>query len=191
MRKRIECFLTVHDRCIRNIPLFFEYIPRYVSLEHILTICVIVLVRAMQRFIGSLSTKTIHRHRDDIEIISINPNLPIPRSRILLQCHAFESVRAIFQVEDPVLGWQADFNLPPYAVFDLGQDQHPIPVLQLPVVAMGMVAYTLDWHNNWRIEITAPRLRFLYRGEQNPIIFLHLRLIQQIQTSLLAEQVGV
>ena len=171
---------------------------RYVSFDwNILTLHVIVVIlfKAMPpaQFISSLSTKTINLdRRHDIQIISIDPNQPIPHSRIVLGCEAVGVGMVTFQIQDAGAVWHGLHHMPPYVVFNLGPAHHPdLLIPTLPVVAIeGDFAHLIDWVNNWRLVITAPHLRFAYHNlPHNPILFSELHLVQQTQASLLAEQV--
>jgi hypothetical protein len=96
-------------------------------------------------FIGSFSTKYIGHPRDDIQIVSIDPQFHWPASRLSLRCEATFVGNIVwearFQPWDPYIPVLAQ---PPYALTTHGSMfEDPIPAQNAPVLFSMDGQYTL------------------------------------------------
>jgi hypothetical protein len=150
-------------------------------------------------FIGSFTTKTMLQTRNDIDIVSINPQIPFPASRLSLRCQALLVGQVIWEVwNQPQNDYLPMLGIPPYQLITEGSmflppvPAHPIPIILAPGGQFNLLP--ANWHNNCYIEIIPAYLRFRYTPRatnQNPnpapILFRRLRFLPQIQSSIRAE----
>lgn len=142
------------------------------------------------KWIGSFSTKMIALEQGDIEIVSVDPNNPMPWAQILLHCDAIHVGHVIFQIHPNATPWVSQPGVPPFSTCDLGMIGHPqTPVQILHSIALaGHSFYPANWTHNMHFEITPqqPHLCFRYQPPPKngqvfpPIYFCHLWSIQQI-----------
>jgi hypothetical protein len=159
------------------------------------------MVAALPRepFIGLFTTKSVGHARVDIEIISLNPLMPFPPSRLSLWCRGTFVGRVIWEVwNPPTQTYLQVLGFPPYQLVTRGSMFHPPhALLVLPLLldmGMGFSFLPADWHHNSYLKILPQfgHIFFKYTPPptaQNPapIYFRRLRFISQIQTSMKAE----
>ena len=161
------------------------------------------LVKAMPRepFIGSFMTKTWEHACVDIKIVSINPQIIFPASRLSLWCHDTFLGRVIWEAwYQPANNYVAVLGFPPFrlmtrgSMFNVPHAPQALPVLL--DVGANFTFIPADWHHNCYLEFLAGNghLRFRYWPQPTPqhpnpapILFRRLRFIPQIQTSTKAE----
>jgi hypothetical protein len=150
------------------------------------------------QWIGSFSTKTANTKRVDIEIVNLDPNNPLPNTRILLYCIDASRVGHIIWQTMIAGQWVSLLQPPPYHVYDMGMLGHPhAPMLvNLHVAAGGTHSLFLaNWTHNMVLNIDPLQVYTYFQYQPppipghaivQPIRFRRLRFIQQIQSSTLA-----
>lgn len=164
----------------------------------------IISVMPRGRFIGSFSTKRANFDRTDIEIVSLDPNMPLPRMRLMLHCDAAHVGHVIWQISILPNVWISQPGVPPYDASDLGvlgQPHAPIAIPLALAAGGGHSLYQANWAHHVQLTISPnwPNTWFKYQppprqqhGQQiipPPMYFPRLRCIQQIQTATRAEDI--
>jgi len=152
-------------------------------------------------FIGSFTTKMIDHSRADIEIVSINPHIHFPASRLSLWCWATFVGQVVWEVWNlPAGDYVPVLGLPPYRLTTRGSMFHAphAPQAQPVLLDLGGLFNFLpaDWHHNCYLEFFPGfnHLSFKYTAQPTaqqpnpaPCYFRRLRFIPQIQTATKAE----
>jgi hypothetical protein len=121
-------------------------------------------------FIGSMTTKCPGRTRVDIQIVSMNPEIPAIVSCLALQCHTPTLGHVIWEGWFPHLNAYVPIDgVPPYQMVTMGSTfglPHPpvqLPLLWNPNPDPGPYPFlTAHWDHNCYLEIGPPHLAFRY-----------------------------
>jgi hypothetical protein len=144
-----------------------------------------------RRMIGSFSTKHADGIRNDIQMISVEPDIFVPPTRLSLSCDEIFQGQVIVERWHPIPGeWVAQQGDLPLQLFDFGRLEHPHPAAPIDpaITTDGNACIPTRWDHHLQLEITVPHLRFSYPRENNPpLVFMHLVFTPQVQQALSAE----